>query len=546
MISLKLRDRKAGYKILSIISLFLLIRIPYLTLVPLRDARHYYDIHLSRFISRPFDITNIFFVLHNSFIYMYILALGQYLDKGNAVLLNLTNCLLGLVAIYSFYKIVRFIFADESRINELYLLTAIFAFFPVIVAYSLHFSPDLGVLAFFLLFISLLFYERFALAYFCSFGMIFSKETGLLLYLLVCVFYYLHFISGQKKSIKSKLVLFAKRFYFFFPLFFFILYAFLRAKIFHQMFFFDSLSTGIKQSLFSLCKAFSSFELNDRFFLNYLIGIFVLNFNWILTFTAVLFLVTRFVLVISKRKTKTVNNIKSNALYFIFALFICLVYLLTRYKHFLNLRYFLPIYPLLIIVFYFSLLSLFSSQRARQFILSALIVLLFISNFRTIDPISKKIIGVFNFGRHQILKLGAWDPLSIPRATYGTDELVYNLEYTNFHYIQDKIYSYIKPTENTYIVFKEFAVKWFYAGQLDKKSFKRTLKTENTFVPRYVDVPYLASLDNKPGEVYFIEYPNFDNSKQINFLLSCYDIEWHKMFENFGYSMGVYKLRLKA
>ena len=106
-----------------------------------------------------------------------------------------------------------------------------------------------------------------------------------------------------------------------------------------------------------------------------------------------------------------------------------IIYFLTRIPFVNNPRYMLPALPILIVLFGGSLLNVLRKQSIITIALIMMLVLLTVSSFRTVDPVSKKIMGTFKFGSHEMLQMARYDE---PKHGYGRDHLVYNFEFTHF------------------------------------------------------------------------------------------------------------------
>jgi hypothetical protein len=171
--------------------------------------------------------------------------------------------------------------------------------------------------------------------------------------------------------------------------------------------------------------------------------------------------------------------------------------------------------------------------------LTVLLTLLTVSSFRTIDPVSKKIMGTFKFGSHELLQMARFEE---PKHGYGRDHLVYNFEFTQFHYITEKIFrrvgwarNFVIPRELTWLSdFGAFDVgtghRAIYGGRLKSLLFS------------YADE---ISANNAPQEIYYISYPNYDrnnmNANERARLSLMYDLEEVITVENDGYSIDVYR-----
>ncbi|MEZ4548259.1 MAG: hypothetical protein R3B51_11315 [Thermodesulfobacteriota bacterium] len=87
----------------------------------------------------------------------------------------------------------------------------------------------------------------------------------------------------------------------------------------------------------------------------------------------------------------------------------------------------LPVLPVLVILFADSLPIVFRRQTVITGVLAAVLILLGVSSLRTVDPVSKRIMGTFNFGSHEILDMASFGDA---RGYHGRDQLVYNFEFT--------------------------------------------------------------------------------------------------------------------
>ena len=77
----------------------------------------------------------------------------------------------------------------------------------------------------------------------------------------------------------------------------------------------------------------------------------------------------------------------------------------TRYRFSNGARYVLLASPVLILAFYHALLSLFQRQITRLIYLAVCATLVFLSNFRTLDVVSRSFFGTFAFGSHAMLDM---------------------------------------------------------------------------------------------------------------------------------------------
>lgn len=492
-------------------------------------------------VSRPFNLFNFDNYGHPSMVYFFILGLGQYLDFGNMSLLYLTNAILYTSAIIAFWGILTEIFRGEKYKKEIFTVTFLFSFYPITLANTFQTMPDFGVFIFYVLFLYFFLRQQTLYAVLVSIGLIFSKEYGLLLYLvaIICDF---GFHLWEKKPDAGRLL-------YLIPLVLFALRIAVKTLFLHQ----DAYWGHIDPShplLFD--KTFPPLVL-ARIPLSYFSVIFILNFNWILTifiFAGFVFLLWRLL----TRKAFVSDEVQIRKIGFVMCLFGGSSFLLTIFKTFTNPRYFMPLYPLMIILFYFGLITVVKNNGTRKIVLITAALLFFISNFRTIDPISEKIYGTFQFGRHKILKMTS---ITGECCGYGRDQLVYNLEYTQFHFLLDKILTDIRPDAHTVLAYHP--LEGLYIIPRISGSYKRTMKINDTFKPllsgEYGFMPdtnfpgqIVFTFDDlavKPETLYYIEFPNVDNRDALSMFWRYYSTAEAKIYENLGYQLKVDVMELK-
>lgn len=520
-------------------SIFLFSFIVFLNMdfVPMWDGRVYFD-ELALAIEQPFNFFNFNIVRHPTMLYMLLIALPQYIDLGNPYLLHGVNLILGILAIYSFHRIIARVFSSDEIFIERSLLTLIFSTYPLFTATSLNLNPDYGVLAFLLLFISVLLERKKIHTLIVGFFLVFSKETGVLLYTATAFLYFYFFVGQSKRSLCEKLRFFIKWGTIMgLPLYTYIIYL---------IFNFHSNTESVLwqdsgNDFNALINTFTSFSLFNRTFLGYLSGIFIVNFNWIFSLFLLALIASNFFRIVFGLNKSL--PLQTEPLLFIFLnyLFVIALYLLTRYLTFVNLRYLLPLFPFLIIVFYYSLLYFVRRSFVRSLVLIITFILLLVSNFKTIDPISKMLYGTFKFGNHSLLNMTKFTGEC---CGYGRDQIVYNLEYVNLHRVQNEIYRYFKPDSSTVLVSNPSS-DWHLIGLLDNDTFERTIRHRNVKNIKYSDPVKIKMLEVKPEVIFYINYPNFDNISDLMLLSTIYSKVDVLQFGKNDYFVDVYKMKLK-
>jgi hypothetical protein len=262
--------------------------------------------------------------------------------------------------------------------------------------------------------------------------------------------------------------------------------------------------------------------------------------SWILT-ACLLAGGVKLAVVRSARRNFRSKVLSQRPLVFILLVFAATTYALTRYETYSHARYLLAIAPFFILVFVISLRVLLPRSALRYAILGVTFLLLLASDFRTIDPISRRVWGTFPFGKHELLKLTSW---TNECCGYSLDQLVYNLEYLKFDEIQSAIFADTRPTGRTIFVGNAYADLTRPGGVTLEG--RRTLRESDTVRIRYLSVDEFQRLRVPPDTVYFIAFPNLDNGPDLQRLRRTYAVVSMKSYERSGYAIPVYTLRHRA
>jgi hypothetical protein len=519
-----------------ILLLFLAVTVPRAGAVPMWDSRIYYDGCLMPALAEPadlFDLLKLNCFGHPSMLYMILLAPGQLLSPGSAVLLNLTNIGLGCLAIGAFWAIAAALLPGPAWRRERCLATGLFAVWPAAVGTCLNMTPDYGVLVFFLLTLALLLGDRVGAAALAGLFLVLSKESGVLLYgALLAIFSAVVFFQ-RKRPVRERWRDLAGRWILGAPAGLYVLvfaWSLTRNR---------TAVWGGSGTLARTLKRFVFFDPAEIFVGPYGPAIWVLSFSWILTIFAVAAAVRLSVSGPARAALRSLP-ISRRTLICLSLLFAAVPYILTRFETYTNVRYLLPIAPLLILAFLISLSVLFSRPLPRQAILGITLVLLLASDFRTLDPISRAVWGTFPFGKHDLLRMTSW---MNECCGYSRDQLVYNLEYLKIDQLQSAVFHDIRPTVRTALVADPMA-DWFLAGRITPDG-ARSLKMFGTTRVHYVGSRLLESRRPPPETAYFVAFPNFDNGPEFQRLRRHYQVTTTKSYEIGGYGLPVTTLRRK-
>ena len=216
------------------------------------------------------------------------------------------------------------------------------------------------------------------------------------------------------------------------------------------------------------------------------------------------------------------------------------VWLLTRYVTYSNARYYLPVFPLALIAAYAALVRLQVPALGREILLVAVTVLLAGSTVRMVDPVSRKIWGTFDVGDRSFLSITS---LRHECCGHGRDQLVYNLEFTQFASLQDVLYERLEPSDSTVLVVPEYA-DWFIVGKVDAVTHRRTMRSSGVVRPRVLMAP--DTYDLQAERAWYIEFPFIRDTTYIPLIARRFDISEPCRVMHDGYALAVREMRLRS
>ena len=491
--------------------------------VPIWDARIYTDCLLRAAARGPFPAAYVC-ADHPTIAWAAVASLLSHLAPYRYGPVLVMQVLLGAVALWAFFDLARSLFPERAR--DAVLLTACLGVFPLVVAGAVDPNPDFGVLAFFLLLLRALLRGRFVEAGVAGVLLSLSKETGVLLLGLATGAHALLFLlrSPGAPAVRLRALLrYAPTLAG--PVAFALWLALRPAQ--------PGLHGGPLwggQSLGDILRVLLSVDLGHPVFRAQLAGVFVLQFAWVLALAAAwrwggklwgLF--------------RRVPSGEAPDLVFLDLLFFATLFALTRFRTFLNVRYFLPLYPLLLLCAAAALRRL--PTWRRDALVVALSCAFLLSNFRTVDPVSRGLWGTFRFGEHALLRMTS---LTGECCGEGRDQLVYNLEHTQLHRLQDLAYAALRPGPGRELA-ANVRAEWFLTGPLEPLTFARTLAPG--LPERQVLTLEQVQRGLQPRTLLFLRYPNFaDNAAQEALLGRWYAPGEVRRFARGGYALEVVEL----
>lgn len=163
-----------------------------------------------------------------------------------------------------------------------------------------------------------------------------------------------------------------------------------------------------------------------------------------------------------------------------------------------------------------------------------LLGLFVLEDWRTVDPLSKAFFGTFSFGNHEMLSVSK--RANEIGGPIGRDQLVYNLQFLEFPRLVKKITQDIPASTNSVLTSSSESTFWLVVDDIDDGSGNETFETDTA---KYRDVDKLLSLPKLPDDVFYVEFPNFENSRSLADLESSYRKRSLKSYDLDGYQMSV-------
>jgi hypothetical protein len=473
---------KSNPEILSISTIYIATRIQFLKYSQYWDANWYKQLLLdaiSKTSQAPSDIgskiaaflTNFNFLGHPSMGYMGVMSLSQGFGFGNIVALNILNMLFAVSAIWGFYNIAKFFFPDRKIENI--IITLIFAFNPLFYGSSIFFNLDFPILIFTVLVFESFIYKRSILFFFWSLMLVFTKETGIYIYLaLISAYFIVRIINkrtllGWGKTISQKVVVFL-------PVIIFGLYLiYTRGRLWNDN---DYVKFNfIWSDSCTFCFGLNPLNIKTRIF-----QMFIMNFSWLMSLGILITILKIFVFLL--KPLKHITKVKLDmiiTLVIVFFAFIALnlVMVVMNFS-----RYVVPSVFFLTILFYISTHILFNRHFfARLTVLLTLLILITIQVFNAIDPSAQILFGTNYIGKHKSSPIFAFN-----------DAQIYNSQFTFLDGYTDMINDKVP---NGSCIINDLATSYYFTHLKSVGYIENLNKTKNSNCTKYtyVFVPWMSN-----------------------------------------------------
>jgi hypothetical protein len=509
------RERALGVVIAA--ALLSAMVLPELGYVPLWDGRIYANCVMDAAFT-SISMESLRCANHPSQGWGIWLALTQVFAPGSVAALHLMNLAQGILALIAFRVVLARAFPDESHARGLDLVMITAAVHPVIVSTLLQPNVDFGVYVWFFVALAALLSEgRAALVVAVIGGLftVFSKETGVPAYAFalgaaVAIRWMqrdgrtvAQFAATQVRRVALLLV----------PLAAFFIHVALwdrshEVKAIWRHGWQETTSDGFK-----------FFDLSDPIFVSYAAGLFVLGFMWVAWVPVAIDGARGLARIFRRQPARDVPGADAHVLIWLTVLTVALTYVLTSFRTWSNLRYFALLYPLFLLITYGALVRLGWTVRTRHRVLVTLVLLFALSAYRSVDPLARAIYGTFDAGEKRMYQMSS---ITGEFEGPGRDQLVYNLEFTGLHHVQNTLFDRIKPTDSTVIATARH-VRWNIWSQLDSRTLLRSMRRDSVIAPVYADE--FDILARRSKEAWLLEFANRgEKDRSLATVLPMYSI----------------------
>lgn len=539
-----------------------LIRLPYLTVLPRWDAGEYYfrfSNGAAEFMYSGFMEFNSLFALcgHPTLAMSLVYLPGELIFPKQFIGVSLTSLLLTGLAVWCLYKILMKLLHGISPVKAA-VFTLVISMAPLFYSTTAYFNPDYVMTLFLIFLIYSYVYHKPVLAGFASLLCFQTKETGLVIVggLVIGVFIQ-HILENKGIEIAKKIFTDAR------------LYFTLAATLIQLQYnrSIGGLSNwrqnGLEEPGLGIrwdnngqnCLGF-----NPDYILTRLKQQFILNFNWILLLVIILCII---LLLVNHRKVREISQ-KTHDVCPVAAAFAALLTFSCLYITSTVARYNVPgdimLYLLMFYVLYKTEQCLFKGKAKQQRISvvfsGVFFILIAVQSFFTVDPLTILSFRVLDAGNKKMVFTGKVD--RIEDMYYG-DYLVYNTQYTYLDRAYDKLLKEVgyEPGKMDIILPDHYGV--FICGNIplyylnwDSKLQKRVFyENENTSVmPSYYETREynlhtinLKELKDQAVLVFNPYYLHIDIDEELEKISPYYQIGAQKRVETMQGSILYYELK---
>lgn len=519
--------------LVAVVAVFIAIVAAHLDAIPFWDGKNYLRC-VETAVNTRFSVFNFRCFGHPSVVYLALWGVTQYARPWSPAPIYAVNAIVGAGSIVAFDALVRRLFPNQEDV-EYTLVTALYALAPLFVAHAIFLNLDFGTTAFAVLFLYFLIAGRFWMAGASGVALIFTKETGLAVCAVTTSAYLAAFVFQPGRSWGERAAVLRSHGPLLVVPLALVLYLVVAVVMRHE----PGGWVGSYLPVQAVPDAFDAIlntNLADASMRSFVADIFLLNFQWLYTVAVAASLCAAVIRVDPGQRDRT--SVPRRGVFIGLAL-AGLVYIVTRYRFSNGARYVLVASPLLLIAFYHALLALFTSRWIRAGYLVVAVVLVFVSNFRSIDVVSRAFFGTIPFGSHRILNMTSLS------GGLNLDSIVYNLEFLQLQYLFGDMVEDVRPRPG-HVLLMGNAI-YNFPPDVDGRDYRLTANPAHA-LPLFVamgDVSreVIASQLRRDGDLFhYVAFANADNA-QLRSLLATYEVVATKTYNRFGYTLDLYTFR---
>ena len=503
--------------------------------VPIWDGFEYASA-LHRATTGPFSLDELRFAGHASQAYALLLVAAQSLAPTEYWPTLFVNALLLAVAGVGFHRLATLAVPGPEHAMERALVTAAFVLQPALLAAVVQPGLDLPLVPGFIWATVFVLERRWIAAALTGVALVFSKETGVLLYAALGAAYVLRNprvalgLDGRRAEAARRLAILIV------PGVAFGLYLMYRKfAVQSEPAVWSAGTAMIGQSLVRQLLV----PRVDRYLVTYVAIMLVLNFAWVMTLaTAAGGLVAVRRAAASGSVVRAIPRWLATTPGFIVLLAVLTGFVLTRFATYANARYLLGFVGLLLVMGLVALVALPIGRGVRRAVLVGFAVLTGLSIDRTIDPVSRAVFGTFAFGEHELLRLG-----SITRecCALGRDQLTYNLEFTTLAAATDFALATMQAGDSTMIVLPD-STNWRTIPLVDRATGRRTPDLTAGINPLVVEADSAALFVGQRPAAIYLALPNGSGERGRQLLEAAFVVGPERRIVRNGYALSAYRL----
>jgi hypothetical protein len=517
-------------------SLLLVSRVDY---IPMWDG-YEYALGINAAAAAPFHPGILRLAGHASHAYALLATTLQLLAPGHYWPLLLTNALLLGVAVIGFHRLSSLAFPGDERATDRALLTSAFVLHPALLSGVVQPGLDLPLVPGFVWATVFLLEGRWLAAAATGTALVFTKETGVLVYGTL-VLTRLIWEPSLALGVPGRRVDAPKR----------VLILSIPAVAFggYLLYRTHSLPSG-EPAVWNAGTAMIGQPLwrqllvprIDRYLASYLAIMLVLSFAWVVTLFGAAGLFASAKRAVSQLGFRRAWRVLAAVPGFLVLLTAAMAYVLTRFASYANARYLMVVMTLMLLLFLGALIALRLAPIVRRSVLAGVALLMAISNVRTIDPLSRLVFGTFKFGDHEMLRMNS---ISRECCAFGRDQLVYSLEFTTLAALTDDALAAIGATKSTLIVLPD-STHWRSIELIDVRAHRRTLDRVVGVTPLVAEADSAALYVGQSSGAFLLALPNGSTPRALQLLDSAFTIGPERRLRRSGYWLSVYPLSPRA